>query len=226
MTRPDNSKDTEWLDALSGAQGHRLSDEESQEAEAIRLAIQRRAERIDAAVPTPNQAALERIQFAVRQKKRGPILSKLASPKVWARAASIGVVAALIGQFIPRYVDLTSHTVPDVDRFATVITSTDPYAKALFIVGKLERASTSGVRRGGGGESEQRETQVGGAPDDSPQPRIRELGDGRVVVEIPASKINLQVLRDELRDELGGAELDAVQQNGVVELVIVPEEIK
>jgi hypothetical protein len=150
MGDPINKDDERWLEALAGKPDLDAADPVVAEALALRKPLQVRAQRLDAAVPTADDALLEQLRFRLRREGLSGKKPVFRRPAAWALAASVvlgvglGVRIGLIDDQpgpsmvespgIPSTPTEPEPTAPEQLAFATLVAAADPKAMAEELI--------------------------------------------------------------------------------------------
>lgn len=193
----DRDEDAIWLDALSGKSERSEDSRTEKEAQLIRAALARRAQKLDAVAPEAESTLLSQILFRLRRERafEQPGLPRV---PIWLAAASI-VLAVVLTLQIQRTPVSLPVTDQDLATMATKITASAPTQRALEIVAELKSSSEDGglaeYREIPSGESKAARLPI--SPGVSSEPGFLELSDGRVVVVIDASPSAIQALQSQ-----------------------------
>lgn len=151
MSDPEIQDDDErWLAALAGRAEPNADDPETQEAMAVRAALQARARQLMETVPEADDALLQRVLFRLRRERLAGKRNVLTNPASLALAASfiVGIgLAFSLGRFTGSPITgdfaLTDSAAISVDApsphddafaFATLVAASEPEARAAELI--------------------------------------------------------------------------------------------
>lgn len=168
MTQALDKEDEQWLSALAGQSDPDADPKLNRQAEALRRALQARAEKLETKVPAADAAQYQQLMFRMRREGLASPHHGWRNPMLWGLAATVVLVVGVVFQTGGLHQDQDDANTLRGGGQSTVLIVTEPEVRLAELVTRLRTA----------GE----------------EPTVKREADGRIVLTVKGTEKVLEYL--------------------------------